>query len=212
MNKTWLIVQREYFSRVRKKSFLLTTILVPLVIIGFYAVIIAISISDNSDVVKVAVLDEANLFNNNLQKSKDDVTSYEFVKSGNEQAFKSKYKAAGYDFFLYVPKINIENPSGIRLHSESAVSLGTKKKIEKTINQAIETKRLGAANISAEQYKAINADISLQNIIDSGAGEKKSVAGVAYIVSFGCGVLIYMILMIYGTMVMRGVMEEKQTG
>ncbi|HTF29640.1 MAG TPA: ABC transporter permease, partial [Flavitalea sp.] len=166
MNKTWLIIQREYFSRVRKKSFLLTTILVPLIIIGFYAAIIAISVSDNSDIVKVAVLDEANLFHNNVQKSKNDIASYEFVKSGNEQAFKSRYKASGYDFFLYVPKINLEKPSGIRLHSESAVSLGTKSKIEKTINQAIETKRLEAANINPEQYKAINADISLQNIID----------------------------------------------
>jgi ABC-2 type transport system permease protein len=51
--------------------------------------------------------------------------------------------------------------------------------------------------------------MSVENIIDSGAGEKKSVAGVAYAVSFICGFLIYMILMIYGTMVMRGVMEEK---
>ncbi|RYY10533.1 MAG: ABC transporter permease, partial [Chitinophagaceae bacterium] len=209
MNKTWLIVQREYFSRVRKKSFLLTTILVPIVIIGFYAAIIAISVSDNSEVVKVAVLDEADLFNNNVQKGKNDVIVYDLVKSENEQSFKSKYKASGYNLFLYVPKTNFDKPVGIRLHSESAVSLGTKGKIERTVNQAIEAKRLQAANIDPEKYKAIDADISLQNIIDSGKGEKKSVAGVAYAISFACGLLIYMILMIYGTMVMRGVMEEK---
>jgi ABC-2 type transport system permease protein len=209
MNKTWLIVQREYFSRVRKKSFLLTTILVPLVIIGFYAAIIAISVSDNSETVKVAVLDEANLFNNNVQKSKNDIIVYDIIKSENEQAFKTKYKSSGYNFFLYVPKTDFEKPVGIRLHSESAVSLGTKGKIEKTVNQAIEAKRLQAANIDPDKYKAINADINLQNIIDSGKGEKKSVAGVAYAISFACGLLIYMILMIYGTMVMRGVMEEK---
>src|SRR5918993_1026278 len=110
MNKTWLIVQREYFSRVRKKSFLLTTILVPLVIIGFYAAIIAISVSDNSETVKVAVLDEANLFGNNVQTSKKDVIVYDIVKSENEQAFKSKYKSSGYNFFLYVPRIDFEKP------------------------------------------------------------------------------------------------------
>ncbi|MHA4846625.1 ABC transporter permease [Flavitalea antarctica] len=209
MNKTWLIVQREYFSRVRKKSFLLTTILVPLVIIGFYAAIIAISVSDNSETVKVAVLDEANLFNSSVPKSKNDVIVYDLIKSENEQAFKSKYKASGYNYFLYVPKIDLNKPVGIRLHSESAVSLGNKGKIEKTVNQAIEAKRLEEANIDPEKYKAINADINLQNIIDSGKGEKKSVAGVAYAISFACGLLIYMILMIYGTMVMRGVMEEK---
>lgn len=209
MNKTWLIIQREYFSRVRKKSFLWTTILVPIVIIGFYAAIIAISISDNSDVEKVVVLDEANLFNNNIKKSKNDVTAYTIVKSGSEQELKAKYKNDKYNYFLYVPKISFDKPSGIRLHSESSVSMGTKNKIERTVNQAIESKRLEVANINPEQYKAINADVSIANIIDSGAGEKKSVAGVAYAVSFICGFLIYMILMIYGTMVMRGVMEEK---
>ena len=209
MNKTWLIIQREYFTRVRKKSFLLTTILVPLVIIGFYAAIIAISVSDSSDVVKVAVLDEAALFNNNIQKSKSDGTAYTLITAENEQAFKSKYKSAGYDYFLYIPKVDFSNPSGIRLHSESAVSLGAKSKIERTVNNAIEAKRLEAANINPDQYRAINASVSVQNIIDSGKGEKKSVAGVAYAVSFACGIMIYMILMIYGTMVMRGVMEEK---
>jgi ABC-2 type transport system permease protein len=209
MNKTWLVVQREYFSRVRKKSFLLTTILVPLVIIGFYAAIIAISVSDSSDVVKVAVVDEAKLFGNTVPKSKNDITSYELIKNESEQSFKAKYKSSGYDLFLYVPPTSFENPAGIKLHSESAVSLGTKGKIEKTVNQAIEAKRLEAANIDPAKYKAINADISIQNIIDSGTGEKKSVAGVAYAISFACGLLIYMILMIYGTMVMRGVMEEK---
>jgi ABC-2 type transport system permease protein len=209
MNKTWLIVQREYLSRVRKKSFLLTTILVPLIIIGFYAAIIAISVSDNSEVVKVAVLDEGGLFDGKVQKAKNDAIQYDLVQSESEQAYKAKYKSAKYDFFLYIPKVNFDKPTGIRLHSESAVSLGTKSKIEKTVNQAIEAKRLTAANIDPVQYKAIDADISVQNIIDSGKGEKKSVAGVAYAISFACGLLIYMILMIYGTMVMRGVMEEK---
>ncbi len=62
MNKILLVISREYFSRVKKKSFLLTTILVPLVIVGFYAVIIAISIKGGSDVTSLAVIDEAGLF------------------------------------------------------------------------------------------------------------------------------------------------------
>ncbi len=209
MNKTWLIIQREYFSRVRKKSFLLTTILVPLIIIGFYAAIIAISVSDSSDVVKVAVLDEANLFNQSIPKNNTDGTAYTFVSATSEQEYKSKYKSAGYDYFLYIPEIDLDKATGIRLHSESAVSLGTKKKIERTVESVIQTKRLAAANIDGEKFRAINANVNVQNIIDSGKGEKKSIAGVAYAVSFACGILIYMILMIYGTMVMRGVMEEK---
>jgi ABC-2 type transport system permease protein len=89
------------------------------------------------------------------------------------------------------------------------VNLFVKSALEKKINAAIEKKRLIAANIDHEIYKNIKADIEIENAIDSGKGEKKGIAGVAYAVSFVDGILIYMILLIYGTMVMRGVMEEK---
>jgi ABC-2 type transport system permease protein len=95
------------------------------------------------------------------------------------------------------------------LHSASAVSLSTKSKIEKIINKAIEKKRLKDAAIDPDKYKAISSDISIDNTVDSEKGDKKSVAGVAFGVSFAAGILIYMILIIYGTMVMRGIMEEK---
>ena len=209
MNKIGLVIQREYLSRVKKKSFLLTTILVPIIIIGFYAIIIAISVSDSGDKYKVAVIDEAGLFNEKVEKEKNDPIEYVFINNETEQSYKSKYKAAGYDYFLYLPNINIDQPRGMKLHSPSAISIGVKNKIEKVIDRAIEDKRLKAANIDADRYKKINSNVSIDNTIDSGDKEKKSVAGVAYAVSFACGILIYMILLIYGTMVMRGVMEEK---
>ena len=70
MNKTGLIIQREYLTRVKKRSFLLTTILVPIIIIGFYAAIIAISVSGSSEQQKIAVIDEANLFKGALANIK----------------------------------------------------------------------------------------------------------------------------------------------
>jgi len=68
MNKIGLVIQREYLTRVKKKSFLITTILVPLIIFGFYAAIIAVSISDSSESAKVAVIDDAGLFKSPGQK------------------------------------------------------------------------------------------------------------------------------------------------
>ena len=209
MNKIGLVIQREYLSRVKKKSFLLTTILVPLIIVGFYAAIIAISISDTGDKARVAVIDEAGFFSGNFAKAKNDGTEYVVIPDATEQSYKSKYKSNGYDYLLYIPKIDINRPTGIKLHSTSAVSLGVKSKIENTIDRIIEEKRLQAANINADQYRAINSNVTIDNTIASGDKEKKGVAGVAYAVSFACGILIYMILLIYGTMVMRGVMEEK---
>jgi ABC-2 type transport system permease protein len=209
MNKIWLVIQREYLTRVKKKSFLLTTILVPLVIIGFYAAIIAISISGSTNAQKIAVLDEDSLFNGKITVPNGDQASYTFIQNETEQSFKDKYKTQGYSSFLYVPKINIAKPSGIKLHSQAAVSLSDKGKIEGIVNKAIEAKRMIAAQIDPEKYKAISADVTVDNTIDSENGEKKAVAGVAYAFSFAAGILIYMILIIYGMMVMRGVMEEK---
>jgi ABC-2 type transport system permease protein len=209
MNKIWLVIQREYLTRVKKKSFLLTTILVPLVIIGFYAAIIAISISGSTNAQKIAVLDEDSLFNGKITVPNGDLANYTFIQNETEQSFKDKYKTQGYSSFLYVPKLNIDKPFGIKLHSQAAVSLSDKGKIENIIDKAIEAKRMVAAQIDPEKYKAISADISVDNTIDSGNGEKKAVAGVAYAFSFAAGILIYMILLIYGMMVMRGVMEEK---
>ena len=65
MNKISLIIGREYFTRVKKKSFLITTILVPLIIIGFYVAIFAISVNGSDDVQKIAVIDEAHIFLHN---------------------------------------------------------------------------------------------------------------------------------------------------
>jgi ABC-2 type transport system permease protein len=206
MNKIGLVIQREYITRVKKRSFLITTILVPLIIIGFYAAIIAISISDSSDTSKIAIIDEGNLLNGKIEKINGDNTVYNFVTNETEESFKTKYKKEGYNYFLYIPKLDINQPTGVNLHSESTVNITTKSKVEKLVNNGVQSKRLQQANMSADQYKAINADVSVANPLDSG---KKSSAGVAYGVSFACGILIYMILMIYGTMVMRGVMEEK---
>ena len=208
MNKVGLIISREYFTRVKKKSFLVTTILVPLVIIGFYAAIIAITVNGGSDKQSVAVLDDANLFNGKIDH-KDKSINFKFIQNESEKSFVNKYKEQDYNAFLYIPPFDIQNPEKFVLHSQSAASLSTTSALERMINKAIEDKRLIAQGIDPKKYETIAADISLGNTIDTKEGGKKSMAAVAYGVSFACGILIYMMMIIYGTQVMRGVTEEK---
>ncbi|MEP7165540.1 MAG: ABC transporter permease [Ferruginibacter sp.] len=208
MNKIGLIISREYFTRVKKKSFLITTILVPLVIIGFYGAIIAITVNGGSDKQSVAVLDEANLFNGKID-NKDRSIDFKFIQNETEKGFLNKYKGQGYNAFLYIPRFDIQNPDKFVLHTQSAASLGTTSALERMINKAIEDKRLIAQGIDPKKYEAIAANIDLGNTIDTKEGGKTSMAAVAYGVSFACGILIYMMMIIYGTQVMRGVTEEK---
>ena len=210
MNKIWLVVQREYMTRVKKKSFLLTTILVPIIIIGFYVGIIAISVSGGQSTSKIAVIDEAGVFNGKVEKAGNDKSVYTIVQNETEASLKTKYKQQGYDYILYIPSTDItKNTDSIKLISESPVSLEVKDKIENTLDITIENKRLQQANITKDQYNSINSNINIHNSVISGNEEKTGIATVATVVAFVCGILIYMILLIYGTMVMRGVMEEK---
>ena len=144
-------------TRVKRKSFLLTTLLVPLVIVGFYAIIIAVSVSGESNTQRIAILDEADLFNGEIEAGKNDKSTYSFIQNETEQSFKSKYKNEGYSLFLYIPPLNEDKRAEIKVHSQSAVNLFVKSALERKINAAIERKRLIAANIDPEIYKNIKA-------------------------------------------------------
>ena len=209
MNKILLIIGREYLTRVRKKSFLLTTILVPLVIIGFYAVIIAIAVSDSEGEERIAVIDKSGLFTDSIPYEKNDGLRMELVKNETEESFRTKYADQGYAGYVYIPQLNIDSPTGIKLHSKSSLNIAAKNRVERKIDKAIETKKLVNANIDPAKYASIKTDVSIESTIDSEGGEKKSVKGAAEIAGFASGILIYMVLLIYGSMVMRGVMEEK---
>ena len=208
MSKIGLIIGREYFTRVKKKSFLISTILLPVVMVAFYAIIILIAVKGGTDKQSIAIIDEAALFSDSLPGNKKEI-DFTLIKNESEASFTKKYADQGYKAFVYIPKLDINNPTGIILHSKSTTSLTTSSEITDMINSAIESKRLIAQGIDVKMYKSISADVSISNTIDTEEGGKKSVAGVAYAVSFACGMLIYIMMIIYGMQVMRGVTEEK---
>ena len=82
MNKTLLIIKREYFSRVKKKSFLIMTFLVPMLIIGMYALIFALSMSGGDNIPTVEVIDESGIF----EKTFDEITFTHVYRSENTRA------------------------------------------------------------------------------------------------------------------------------
>src|SRR5690606_499949 len=115
----------------------------------------------------------------------------------------------GYDAFLYIPKIDIYKPVGISIHSKSNTSMTTTMAIDDLVTDAIVLKRLDEQGIERDKFNRISSGVKITNTIDTEEGSKKAVAGVAYGVSMACGILIYMMMIIYGTQVMRGVTEEK---
>lgn len=208
MNKIILVARREFLTRVQKKTFLLTTIGLPLIIFGFYAMIIYFSVK-TTDNFRVAVADKANIFNNKIE-SKDGEVIFEFVQA-DSAALPELISSKKYSASLYVPaSFTLQGTDSLQFKSDKAVGLMTREKIQRRINKALEDKRYEALNISKAQIDSINQDRDLIKFSTAnGKTDGETKVGVSYAVGMISGFLIYIILFIYGTMVMRGVMEEK---
>ena len=211
MNKILLVARREFSTRVQKKTFLLTTIGVPVLIFAFYALMIFFSVK-SADHFNIAVLDNANVFNGAIENKKGGDINFEFVKD-DTSILKSKLDKKEYDAYLYVPAtyaINGNSNDSLQFRSAKTVGLMTREKIESRISKALEEKRLMSMNISKAQLDSIqNQKESITFASSSGKTENQTKVGLSYGVGFVSGFMIYIILFIYGTMVMRGVVEEK---
>lgn len=210
MNKTLIIIKREFLSRTRKKTFLLTTILLPLLIFGSYAAMIYFSVNGESEK-KIAIIDAGNLFGGKIEASRN--IEFLFVEEKDAEAFKSSFQHQGFDAFLHIPAdLDLENPANIVVYGKEQVGIGTQERLKDRINKAIEKKqiqkRIGDA-VAVESLDSIKANAEIRSVSLQGGEEKESNATVASIAALITGLLIYFILMIYGSMVMRGVMEEK---
>lgn len=203
MNKIFLVIQREYLVRVRNKTFILSTILTPLLFAGLITAVTVISIK-NIDKEKIAVIDYTGTLQGNLENTK--ALSFGFPKGVDS----TNYIAKGYTAVLYTPAGNV---SGYKLISKKQFGLVAQGELEDKINETLENQLLKAKynvdvkELEAERKKAGSAKID--QTYQEGGEVKKGNSGLAYGIGYGSGFLIYITLLIYGTMVMRGVTEEK---
>ena len=207
MNKTLIILKREYLSRVKKRSFIIMTILGPVLMAAL--LIVPIFISQMSDeVTKIAVVDETTIFIDRLK----DTPNILFIPLDQDiQTAKEKFDKKKYDAILYIPLSAINTPSTLRLLSDKYPSLNVKLYIESQLKQEFESLKLSASGIDQEVLKNIETKINISTIKISGeAGkEEKSYPEIATIIGIFSGILIYMFIFMFGSQVMRGVIEEK---
>jgi ABC-2 type transport system permease protein len=205
MNKIILIIKREYFSRVKKKSFLVMTFLVPMLIIGMYALIFALSIQGGDNIPAVEVIDESGIFNKGLENKK----SATFRKS-ELSLVEAKQKVIQNEdaFVLYIPG-NISNGGTIEMFSQKKAGISVISTIESQLNDQMRTKMLADAGIDVLTLDKIKPKLSVVSKELTLEGEKDSSSGAAMAVGFAAAILIYMSLFIYGIQVMRGIIEEK---
>lgn len=206
MNKTLLIIQREFLSRVKKKSFLIATIVVPLIFPAIIGGITYMMVKEEKDAKAkvVQVLDQDGSFN--VEGS----DKYEFVKvSGDLETAKTAFRESDDYGLLYIPEFSVENPEGFTLYAKSNPNFSVIESLEKEIEEVIKDKKLRAYNINQEVLDKLKTNISLRSVNVSEGQEKESDAGISFGIGYVTGFLIYIFMFAYGGQVMQGVMEEK---
>ncbi|MEZ4888893.1 MAG: ABC transporter permease [Chitinophagales bacterium] len=204
MNKIFLIFKREYLTKVRKKSFIIVTLLVPLGIIAMFGFQIGIILWSSEDA-RILVKDESNIFT--LADSDSGMIRFKAVNTPLEE-LKESYIEDGYNGILYIPKINIDNPNGVKYISDKSLGMKIKDYIEDELSDQLIKRRLEMEGLDNKTYN--NIQKTRVNVGDQSAtGETVASSGMAAIVGFGMGFLMYIVIFMYGAMIMRSVMEEK---
>ena len=210
MSKIGLIIQREYWTRVRKRSFLIMTLLGPLLFAAIVIVPAWLSSRDSGGEKVIAVIDESGLLGDRLaESSSEGGIRYEHVKLSLDEAKADLPKDDRYGL-LYIPDIDIYDPQGINFLSEGSPSMNLQRSIERTLKEQLRDLKLKESNISPETLAQLDAGVEVNtiNLTDSG-NEQQGNAGVASGVGYVSAFLIYMFIFLYGAQVMRGVIEEK---
>lgn len=206
MNKILLILNREYLTRVKKKSFLFTTILFPAL---YMALIFGTGYLGSSvQKMNIAVIDSSGYFNDSLLakvNAKDSSLLFTPVKDTSVQ---SHFRKAGYDGYIIVPPIDWQTGrKNIKFITDKTHGAGTESMIENKLNiiwSEVVNEKLG---IDSEKKTVLNT--SSITIKEENLENKNANSAVSSTIGYVCGFLIYFILLIYGSQVMMGVMEEK---
>lgn len=201
MRKIWLIIKREYLVRVRKKSFIVMTIVGPLLMAAL--IILPTYLAYESQEIRtIAIEEEGFKFSNQLE----DTEFLHFSKITSEQALflKESFEESDYYALLYIEKENFT------LYSNQQISLSVSNDIENQLEKIIEHQKLKAAGIDLTILTNAESTVKIvTKIISEDGGTSSSQAEASMGIGFICGILIYMFIFMYGTMVMRGVIEEK---
>ncbi|UAY54600.1 ABC transporter permease [Arachidicoccus terrestris] len=206
MNKIILVLKREFLTRVQKKTFLLVTIGLPILIFAIYAAIIYFSINSGSST-KIMVVDNAGLFKDTIAPNTKEIT-YQFTTDVSQSDLENKAKNKTIDGYIVIPA-HATLDDKINLITGSKIGIMTRESITKAIQSRLEKLKMDALPVSQDLLKKAKTEnkVDIVNINDKNDSGMR--AGVSYGVGIFCGILIYMILLLYGTSVMRGVMEEK---
>lgn len=207
MHKTLLIIKREYLTRVRKKTFIIGTILFPLLYLGL---IFGTGYIDkkSKQTLNVAIVDSSGLFTQQVLDNENmlDSSNTLHLSTASEADLASSYEKKGYSGYIIIPaNIDWKGNLGVQFNSQKTYSSITVAPITNKLNKVWSKIKYAKLDIdSAKNILKGEVKIVTKNIKDNSVN-----ADVAAPIGIFCGILMYIILLLYGSQVMMGVTEEK---
>ncbi len=208
MNKISLIIKREYLTRVKKKSFIIMTILGPILMAGLMVVPIWMSMQKPSKQ-NIEVIDESYLFKDLIPGK--ELVQFDYPAVSFEKAQENFYDTE-YDAILYIPHNILEGGKSLKLFYKKQLGVATEQYIGAAISKMMYDVILAKnkVNLNAIKDAEVNSQLKLiTEKLETSGKSKKTNTGLFMAIGIGGGVLIYMFIFLYGVQVMRGVMEEK---
>lgn len=206
MNKTILIIQREYLTRVKKKTFLLTTFLVPILMFSLITLFVFISLKSEQKQT-IIVQDDSHIFENKFSKENKSYLINFYNGQSNEKPKEILEKNNG-DIYVHIYPFSQGKIDSVVMYKEGGLSIATKEFIGGQINAIYRIKQMEDAGIDKNKIDKIQDSyvaIKSYDLKDNKESNAEIASGLGYFMGF----LIYMVIFIYGSGVMRGVMEEK---
>lgn len=205
-----VIINREYSTRVKKKTFLLTTFLVPvlLALCGVTMGVVMVNVKEKTKT--VGVVDESGIVMPYLKNSEQ--ISFQDMSSEPLDTVKARLADLGLDGVLSISKIDEQKNLQASFTSVKPVGMGVTATMSRYIDDALEDYRIRSYNIDGleEIVNSVKADVPIRTfVLDEKGGEKVSESGVNSILSMVLGIFIFLFITMFGSMVMAAVVEEK---
>ena len=205
-----VIINREYSTRVKKKTFLLTTFLVPvlLALCGVAMGVMMVNVKEKTKT--VGVVDESGIVMSYLKNSEQ--ISFQDMSSEPLDTVKARLADLGLDGVLSISKIDEQKNLQASFTSVKPVGMGVTATMSRYIDDALEDYRIRSYDIDGleEIVNSVKADVPIRTfVLDEKGGEKVSESGVNSILSMVLGIFIFLFITMFGSMVMTAVVEEK---
>jgi ABC-2 type transport system permease protein len=211
MNKISVIIKREYITRVRKKSFIIMTVLAPLLMAGLFVLLPVMMMNQKGEFKKIAVIeDNSDLFKGVVKNTKD--AEFIYLENTKVEDLKKTFEKAGYYGILYISPELVNTPNAVYLISTKQPPIGLLQYIENSLKKEIERQKLLSYKIDNldEIMKNIETDVTIQTKkLDETGTETGTSTGIAMALAYINAFIMYMLVFIFGAQVMRGVIEEK---